>query len=64
MDEQGTVALKTIEIDNQQFEGKALQVRVIEGKEPNHFMSMFGGRIIIYQVKNLLINTSITTPLT
>ena len=24
------------------------QVRVIQGKEPNHFMSMFGGRLVIY----------------
>jgi len=44
------VALKTIEIDNQQFDGKALQVRVVESKEPAHFMSIFGGKIITYQV--------------
>ena len=50
-DERGTVALKTIEIDNQKFEGKALQVSVVESKEPAHFMSIFGGKIIIYQVK-------------
>ena len=49
VDEQGTVALKTIELDNKVFNGQALQVRVIEGKEPNHFMAMFDGRIVIYQ---------------
>lgn len=49
-DEQGTVALKTIELDNKLFDGKALQVRVCEGKEPIHFMSIFDGRIAIYKV--------------
>ena len=24
------------------------QVRVVQGKEPNHFMAMFGGKLIIY----------------
>lgn len=50
MDEQGTAALKTIEMDNQKFNGSALQVRVVEGKEPTHLMSIFDGKIIIYQV--------------
>lgn len=51
IDEQGTVALKTIELDNKLFDGKALQVRICEGKEPFHFMSIFDGRIAIYRVK-------------
>ena len=25
------------------------QVRVVHGKEPNHFMAMFGGKLIIYE---------------
>ena len=52
-DEQGTAALKTIELDKK-YNGTALQVRVVERKEPAHFMSMFGGRIIIYQVAYIL----------
>lgn len=44
------MALKTIELDNEICHGQALQVRVVEGKEPIHFMSIFEGRIIIYKV--------------
>ncbi len=42
--------MKTIELDNGEFDGNALQVRVNEGKEPNHFMAIFDGKILIYQV--------------
>ena len=28
--------------------GAAVQVRVVQGKEPPHFMAMFGGRMVIY----------------
>lgn len=36
-------------MDDKELGGKALQVRVIEGKEPNHFMALFNGKMIIYQ---------------
>ena len=26
-----------------------LQVRVVHGKEPNHFLAMFGGKLIIFE---------------
>jgi gelsolin len=39
-DEQGAAALKTIEIDNK-LGGSAVQVRVVQGKEPAHFLSLF-----------------------
>lgn len=48
-DEQGTAALKTIELVKK-LNGIALQVRVVENKEPNHFMLIFGGKIIVFQV--------------
>ncbi|RWS11482.1 villin-1-like protein, partial [Dinothrombium tinctorium] len=48
-DEKGTVALKAIEIDNTQLNGRAVQVRVIEGKEPPHFSAIFGRKIIIFR---------------
>jgi hypothetical protein len=39
-DEQGTAALKTIDFDTQ-LGGGAVQVRVVQGKEPAHFLSLF-----------------------
>ena len=28
--------------------GRAVQIRVVQGKEPDHFVAMFGGKMIIY----------------
>ena len=47
-DEMGTAALLTAEIDNVEFRGSAVQVRVTQGKEPAHFRSLFAGRLIIH----------------
>ncbi|XP_021921948.1 advillin-like isoform X2 [Zootermopsis nevadensis] len=47
-DEQGTAALKTVELDDQ-LGGAAVQVRVVQGKEPAHFLTIFNGRMIILQ---------------
>ena len=47
-DEQGTAALKTVELDDR-LGGGPVQVRVVQGKEPSHFLAMFQGRLIIYQ---------------
>ncbi|RWS24426.1 villin-1-like protein [Leptotrombidium deliense] len=47
VDEKGTVALKTREMDEKQFGGRAVQVRVAEGKEPPQFTSIFGGQMVI-----------------
>lgn len=49
VDERGTAAIKTVEFDNNLFAGRAVQVRVTEGKEPAHLMAMFGGQMIIYR---------------
>jgi Gelsolin repeat len=45
-DEQGTAALKAVEKD-QELGGAAVQVRVTQGKEPPHFLSLFAGRFIV-----------------
>ena len=47
-DEIGTAALLTKELDEKEFRGDAVQVRVTQGKEPAHFRSIFGGRLVIH----------------
>lgn len=46
-DERGVAALKAIEVDDA-LNGVAKQVRVVHGKEPNHFLAIFGGRLVIF----------------
>ncbi|XP_035662029.1 advillin-like isoform X2 [Branchiostoma floridae] len=48
VDELGTSALKAVELDDQ-YNGAPVQVRVTMGKEPNHFMAIFKGKLIIYE---------------
>lgn len=45
-EEQGSAALKALELDAG-FEEAATQIRVIQGKEPPHLMTIFKGRMII-----------------
>ncbi|KAJ3427674.1 villin [Anaeramoeba flamelloides] len=45
-DEKGTSALLTVELD-EELGGQAVQSRVIQGKEPNHFLSLFKGKMIV-----------------
>lgn len=47
-DEAGTVAAKAVELDNR-LEGRAVQVRVVQGKEPPHFIAVFGGKMVIFE---------------
>ncbi|KAJ9589746.1 hypothetical protein L9F63_017048 [Diploptera punctata] len=47
-DEQGTAALKTVELDDE-LGGAAVQVRVVQGKEPPHFLTIFDGRMIVFR---------------
>ncbi|XP_057368031.1 advillin-like [Daphnia carinata] len=46
-DEKGIAAVMAVDLDNK-LGGRAVQVRVIQGKEPEHFLSMFGGKMVIY----------------
>ena len=47
VDEQGTAAMWTVQMDDK-LGGKAVQVRLAQGKETPHFMSMFDGQMVIY----------------
>ena len=49
-DEQGTAALSAIELDKK-VHGTATIIRVIQDKEPPHFMAMFQGHMIVFKVK-------------
>lgn len=44
----------TIE-QNDMLKGQAKEVRVVQNKEPRHFLSIFKGKIIIHQVCNVLL---------
>ncbi|XP_067294098.1 gelsolin b [Pseudorasbora parva] len=45
-DERGTSAILTAQLDAE-LGGSAVQVRVIQGKEPRHLMSIFGGQTMV-----------------
>ncbi|XP_032241140.2 advillin [Nematostella vectensis] len=47
--EKGAAAKLTVDLDNNNFGGDAVQVEVNEGKEPPHFLRIFGGHLIVYQ---------------
>ncbi|GFN99904.1 villin protein quail, partial [Plakobranchus ocellatus] len=47
-DEQGTAALMAVQLDDK-YGGAPVQVRVVQYKEPPHFMSMFGGKMVIFE---------------
>ena len=46
-DEKGTAAVMAVQLDNK-LGGRAVQVRIVQGKEPEHFLAIFGGKLIIY----------------
>uniref|UniRef100_A0A2C9KVB8 HP domain-containing protein n=1 Tax=Biomphalaria glabrata TaxID=6526 RepID=A0A2C9KVB8_BIOGL len=47
-DEQGTAALMAVQLDDK-YNGKPVQVRVVQYKEPPHFMALFGGKMVIFE---------------
>lgn len=49
-DELAASAYRAVEVD-QQFDGAPVQVRVSMGKEPRHFMAIFKGKLVIYEVR-------------
>lgn len=46
-DEKGAAALHAVRLDNE-LNGKAIQVRVVQGFEPRHFLKIFKGKIITF----------------
>ncbi len=46
VDERGTSAFLTVSLA-QELDGSTTQVRVVQGKEPDHFLSLFRGRMIV-----------------
>ena len=42
------MSTRTVELD-ERLGGQPVQVRVVEGKEPAHFMAIFGGKMKIFQ---------------
>lgn len=48
-DEVAASAFQAVDLD-QKYGGEPVQVRVTMGKEPRHFMAMFKGKMVIYEV--------------
>ncbi|XP_071484632.1 LOW QUALITY PROTEIN: advillin-like [Diadema antillarum] len=46
-DEQGAAALHAVKFDDK-LHGQAVQIRVVQGKEPQHFLQLFKGKMIIH----------------
>lgn len=47
IDEKSAAAINAVRLDNE-LNGKAVQVRVVQGFEPRHFLKMFKGKIITF----------------
>lgn len=47
IDERGASALHAARIDNEELGGGAMQVRVVQDKEPRHFIKMFAGNMVV-----------------
>lgn len=58
-DEITACAYQAVNVDNR-YNGAPIQVRVTMGKEPRHFLAIFKGRLIIYEVKLLFFFTTNT----
>ncbi|XP_063598696.1 LOW QUALITY PROTEIN: gelsolin, cytoplasmic-like [Penaeus indicus] len=46
-DEKASSAIHAVRLDNE-LNGKAVQVRVVQGYEPAHFLRMFKGRMVVF----------------
>lgn len=46
-DEKGSAALHATQLDDK-YNGAPVQVRVTQGKEPNHFLQLFKGKLIVH----------------
>jgi len=47
-DEKGASAIHAARIDNEELGGNAIQVRVVQGEEPRHFIKMFAGLMVVF----------------
>lgn len=52
-DEITACAYQSVTLD-QQYGGQPVQVRVCMGKEPRHFMAIFKGKMVIFEVTHCL----------
>jgi len=48
-DDKTASAAQTVALDNKKG-GQGIQIRVVEFKEPLHFMKIFGGKLIVFTV--------------
>ena len=46
-DEKAASAINALKLD-EEVGGKAIQVRVVQGMEPRHFIKMFGGKMVVF----------------
>lgn len=46
-DEQAAAAVTAANIDNKELNGQAMQIRVIQNKEPAHFLKIFSGKMVV-----------------
>ena len=46
-DEKAVAAINAVKLDNE-LGGRAVQVRVVQGREPRHFLKMFAGKMIVF----------------
>jgi gelsolin len=46
-DEKAASAINAVKVDGE-LSGKAIQVRVVQGCEPRHFIKMFGGKMVVF----------------
>lgn len=53
-DEITACAYQAVNVDNK-YNGAPVQVRVTMGKEPRHFLAIFKGKLIIYEVNDIYI---------
>lgn len=49
-DEKAASALFAAQIDEKETNGQAVQIRVVQGKEPPHFSKIFGDRVVVLMV--------------
>ena len=53
-DEKAASAINAIKLDDD-VGGKAIQIRVVQGQEPRHFIKMFGGKMIVFSGGKVMI---------